>query len=274
MLRNNSRSKNQPLQFDITKRRVFDSEMSKISHVLKKELHERQSRNPKYSLRAFARDLNISVTSLSRILADSRMPSDKMLKQFVKKLQIPHLKIKTPSPQGPTRSKKTKFTYISAQKVAPLMGWKFFAILELCLLPNFKADPVWIADKLNLSLEDVQEHVMVLKKEKMLHAQKNGKWKVAHQKMANSQIADLAFTKEQRNALSGLAAAAIRQDSALGKKRVFTLTVGIDPDQLFELEEMINQLIHKATAMFEEGKNRRQVYQVHFNYFPLSKVCE
>lgn len=57
-----------------------------LREVLRSELDRRQTRNPKYSLRAFARDLKMKPAHLSRILSGSRVPSGSLLESLLGRL--------------------------------------------------------------------------------------------------------------------------------------------------------------------------------------------
>jgi len=50
---------------------------------------ERQARNPRYSMRAFARDITISQTMLVQVLAGKRCLSAEMALQIARRLQLP-----------------------------------------------------------------------------------------------------------------------------------------------------------------------------------------
>src|SRR5690242_18073900 len=63
------------------------AEMSMRTHLLG-ELTHRKNRNPSYSLRAFARDLGVGVTTLSDYLAQKRSFSKKNLKKIIDNLGI------------------------------------------------------------------------------------------------------------------------------------------------------------------------------------------
>ena len=59
--------------------------MNQIGDILKKELTQRQSNNPAYSLRAFARFLEISPATLSQIISGKRGVSVKRLDHIMNK---------------------------------------------------------------------------------------------------------------------------------------------------------------------------------------------
>ncbi len=56
--------------------------------VLERELRARVARNPRYSIRAFARDLGISPASLSQILRGIQIPSVRIADRIVRTLGL------------------------------------------------------------------------------------------------------------------------------------------------------------------------------------------
>ena len=62
--------------------------MDTLIERLQVEFADRQSRNPGYSMRAFSRDLNVNITSLSLILARKRKPSPDLRKTIAEKLAL------------------------------------------------------------------------------------------------------------------------------------------------------------------------------------------
>lgn len=54
--------------------------------MLRKELLTRRERNPRYSLRALARDLGMDPSSISRVLSEKEVPSDSFLVSIMTKL--------------------------------------------------------------------------------------------------------------------------------------------------------------------------------------------
>lgn len=61
-----------------------------LGSVLKDQLEFRKSKNDKYSLRALARDINVSPSTLSKIINEKYTISDKMLEAIVDCLDLEH----------------------------------------------------------------------------------------------------------------------------------------------------------------------------------------
>lgn len=59
-----------------------------LANVLKQQLVLRQEKNSKYSLRAFARDVQVSPSTISKIMNEKYITSDKMLHEIVEYLNL------------------------------------------------------------------------------------------------------------------------------------------------------------------------------------------
>lgn len=125
---------------------------------LNEELARRCQSNPRYSLRAFARSLQLQSSYLSKILRGERRATPKLVRRV-----SPHLKF-TPeltefyeiqSKRKPSNyiAPQTKFQLLTADMFAAVSNWYHFAIMELTLLEGFRDDARWIASQLNIPIE-------------------------------------------------------------------------------------------------------------------------
>jgi hypothetical protein len=100
--------------------------------ALKLEFRRRSQRNPRYSLRAFARDLGSDHATLSQILRGRRSLSPRMVRQLGARLRL------APS----------LIADASAQQSAE-------AVLRLAQSPDFRVQSRWIAMRTGLSIDTV-----------------------------------------------------------------------------------------------------------------------
>ncbi len=149
---------------------------------LKKELAHRCGVNAKYSLRAFARDLEIDPGRLSRVLNGKQGISLKKAERFSHRLALnpsetnwfvtavtaqdsrskikrraAEIKLSSSIEQSPNRT-------LQEDVFAVISDWYHYAILELCSLNNFVSTPKWIAKKLGISIHQAQEAIERLKR--------------------------------------------------------------------------------------------------------------
>lgn len=137
-----------PLQFD-------------YREVLLGEFRSRQSRNPRYSLRSFSRDLKVSLTSLSDVFAGKRNFSKKNAMAISKNLNWSPLmrheflesidrvkKGKVPVPQSLVLS-DDRFQFVSE--------WPYLAVLALAEIKEQQATSQWLAKRLGISDRKAEE---------------------------------------------------------------------------------------------------------------------
>ncbi len=101
--------------------------------LLQTELARRKGSNPRYSLRAFARQLGIDHSALSQILRRRRRLTTRNLRRFGKALRVPQRDV---------------------DRAALLVNAD--AVVAVVRDPSFRPDCRWIASKLAMRLDDVQ----------------------------------------------------------------------------------------------------------------------
>lgn len=129
---------------------------------LQEELVERTRRNPSFSARAFARQLEIEHSSLSQILSGKRTLTDKMCKRLAQKIALPPDEMYGLMGVNSSSNKTTqlsKFTNLSVDHFKVIADWYHYAILELTHLPHFRGDPSWIAKSLGIKVYEVRAAV-------------------------------------------------------------------------------------------------------------------
>lgn len=146
------------------------------SIILKDELQARVSRNPRYSMRAFSRDLGVSSARLSRILAGKAVPSRAMALKVGERLGYKDEKldwycalVEAQHGRTPERRRRAAailnryqngvFTKQVEAKNSIAWNWYHFAIRRLTQIPEFQSDSKWIANRLGLSVRQAKRAV-------------------------------------------------------------------------------------------------------------------
>jgi len=151
--------------------------------------------NPSYSMRSFARDLELSPSSLSEVLSGKKGISTKKSAEVAKNLKLPEWQIQyfcdlvakehAKSPRQrleakirlKDRTQENQVLILRQEAMRALTSWVDLAILELTYLKDFKPSPKWIAKKLGVEEERVQNSLARLKAVKLLEVDaKTGKW--------------------------------------------------------------------------------------------------
>src|SRR4051812_6449760 len=117
-----------------------------IRSWLQNEFSRRSRLNPRFSIRSFAKRLDVDSSSLSQILSGTRQVSDKIVFRFANKIGASPL-------TSPQESTSVDYQRLSEDMFTAISDWHHFAILDLTLIKNFKSDPAWIAKKLDISVQ-------------------------------------------------------------------------------------------------------------------------
>lgn len=163
---------------------------------LQNELVKRCSRSKGYSLRAFARQLQISPSALSRILNGKRLMSSSMKLHLGTRLGLDPETL-SQFTIGDRVLKTLYFNQVTFDSFNVISEWYHFAILELTYLKGFKSNSVWIAKKLGISVSEANAAVERLFRLKMLGTNAQGKW--FNQSGNNSFITDDMRDSAYRN---------------------------------------------------------------------------
>ena len=142
----------------------------KFSEIILKKFEERKRRNPQYSLRSFARDLEISPGNLSDILKNKLNISYAKAEIIAEHLRLLEderdlfLSLIENESSGKHYKFETDYTLLSNDVYAVFSNWYYFAIVELVRVKDFVNDVDWIAHRLGITSDNVSIALESLKK--------------------------------------------------------------------------------------------------------------
>ena len=110
---------------------------------LQSELADRRTRNPQYSLRAFAQRLDVNHSTLSQWMRGRRPLTAKTIESLGRRLRLPAKHIRV---------------FVEHRNVSG----PDLAILELTKTVSFRPDSRWIANQLSISVDEVNVAVQRL----------------------------------------------------------------------------------------------------------------
>lgn len=246
---------------------------SNLVELLNSVLSQRKKKNPKYSLRAFARALGVSPATLSLILGGKREVSTKHAIQILDRLRVTdpelHLRLmkSTLAPSAPAK-KQTPITEIDLERFAAVRNWEHFAILA-ALDVDPKLTESRLGEIFDLKPTTVREALARLVKSMMLEKTTSG-WKSVepNQKTrpAPTPNADLRECHRQHiaKALESLAG------DPLETRHISGTTMTLNPDKMSLVAEAIMDFHRKISELADDG-DATSVYRLNMQFFPLSK---
>lgn len=239
--------------------------------LLLREFSIRQSKNPRYSLRGFAKALQLSPSSLSAILRRKRKASPAMIQRVGSELGLGPTEIAT----YVKTSGEVVFQEIPAEVYEKIADWYHYAILELTKVKGFQPSVGYVALKLGISVSEAKSAVDRLVQVGLLEVTSRS-WKdislLGNATNLNTKITTASKRKLQRQLLEkGIDAL---EKTPFEFRLNNSSTVAINKKDLPEARERIVKFYRKLLADLEETRTATDVYNLSIAFFPLTKEIE
>ena len=254
---------------------------------LRATLAERIAKNPAYSLRAMARQLTLSPSFLSEILAgDNNLSSARALslgrglglagpelEYFQLQVQLegtqdPELKSSLLERQkvlNPTRQPQD----LSVDVFKAIADWYHVPILEMANLERFDFTPAGISQALGIKQVEAQAAVERLLRLELLFQDSAGKIsKAKEQWLISSKIPNEALRKYHRQML-GKAIDSLETQTPK-EKFIGSETFPFDATQLQQARGVIEECFSKLVKLAATGKKRKKIYHLGIQFFDLT----
>jgi transcriptional regulator with XRE-family HTH domain len=246
-----------------------------LQHLLLIHLSKARVRNPSYSLRSMAQRIKISPAALSEILNGKRRVSVKMAEKILHGLNIPPdevmpvIKLFSTNGQNLKNSQKFEFSELANDQFKIISNWYHFAILSLTETEDFRNDPRWIADRLNVRVSDIELAIDRLLRLGMLRRGVNGRLESTGEQFATTDEITSSAVRGFHSEVLELARNSL-ESVPLEKRDFTTMTMAVDPKRLIKAKKMIRTFRAKLCEYLEQG-DRTEIYQLSINLFPLSQ---
>jgi uncharacterized protein (TIGR02147 family) len=240
--------------------------------LLNESYLERKAKNPSFSIRAFSQRLGINHSAVSEIMNGKRKVGPKLGVRIANALMADSDLMKKLFMRESTRDERKpeikSATLLKADQYRLISDWHHFAILSLLDTDSCKHDVAWIAKRLGLNKKEAAAAI-----QRMIRL---GLIRLSGKK--------LSLTGQSFTSPDGTIDAAVRRthfqylemahrslDTDPIEKRDFTaITMAIDPKKLPEARKRIRAFRDELCA-FLESDEKKEVYELCFQLFPLSK---
>ncbi|MFZ3230908.1 MAG: TIGR02147 family protein [Pseudobdellovibrio sp.] len=254
-----------------------------IQTKIRSEFEILQQRNPAFSLRAFAKKLQLSPSALSEIISGKRKISKKMAQRLVERMCLNPIEsesilgffnTKSTNQENTTKSKLQKyrknlnFLKLSADQFNIISEWQHFAVLSLMETKNFISDLSWISKRLSITTSELQKTLLRLSDLNLISKKNNKLIPTNTPLITTDNVTNLAVRKSHYADLD-LAKKALDEVSV--EDRDFTaITLAVDKSKLAEAKKMIREFQDSLTLFLEDGK-KDEVYKMTFYMYPLTR---
>jgi len=151
---------------------------------LQQELGRRCTRNPQYSLRAFAKFLAVDHATLSQWLRGRRRLTTKAIERLGGRLKLSAKSIaayvaneRLLGGRDEAEPRRREVQQLASDTANLIADWYHYAILELVRLREFKADSRWIGRVLGISVDEVNVALQRLLRLGLLEMTDSGRWR-------------------------------------------------------------------------------------------------
>lgn len=242
-----------------------------LKAVLLNELSLRRRRNALYSMRAFARDLNLGVGSLSEVLSGKRELSKNNLLKVLQNVDLPpesrNVLLKRDPPKPPTPEDVHRLLLDDQFKL--ISDWYYIAILNLAKLKTNKASAQWISKRLNIEPYQSLEALERLQRLNLLKIEKNRLIRTSQPLTTSSDLPSTAIRKHHAQNLA-LAEKSLQRDP-VHLREFGSVTMPVNLKNLPKLKAFLLKTRKKAADLVEDN-TATEVYTLSFQLFPLTAV--
>lgn len=254
---------------------------------LEHSFESRSKANPRYSLRAYARDLGVSVSRLSgvlngkfglsaeaaRTIAQALGLEARSSALFVDSVESKHARSKKARELALTRlqAKSESFQSLSLDQFQIISDWQHFAILELTHTGEFKeSESAQVAKRLGISVIEAKRSIERLVSFDLLAADTNGVLKSTGSFFANKDgVPSDAVRKHQKQLLEKAARAVDLQTTE--ERSIRSLTISINRDDLPELQKLLDEFQTRMKKRANQAKTKNEVYALTMQFFRLTE---
>ncbi len=254
---------------------------------LKVELEQRQIGNSRYSLRAFARDLELSPSRLSEVMNGKGSLSCSSALKVAKNLNLTKKEMKIFTSlvnlQNSSSKKNKNDAHIYLKNINDnntlslsqdtfnlISEWYYFAILSVLELDECNGESQWIAKRLNLAIDTTEDALSTLLALSMVEKTAVG-WRLPKEKVSfqtTNEIQSISLRKSHKESLYQ-AINSIEKHS-IEQRDITSITMAIDKNKIPQAKKLIRKFRASLCEFMESGK-KNEVYNLNIQLIPLTE---
>lgn len=250
----------------------------KIISRINSEFERRKAINPRYSLRAYAKSLNLDVSVLSRILANKSPISPKILSKIAVPLSITPEEFKKiedeilqnkKSRRAAPNPENSAIQQLQSEEFKIIQDWYNYVILELTNIKDFEPSAEWISKKISISEVDAQMALERLVKLNLLVQTDDGAFAAAGNFTTGIQenFTTVAMKLRQKQVLERASNAIDLVD--FKERDQSAVTIAMDTALIPEVKDKIKKFRRSlANYIYKRSKTKNRVYEISISLFP------
>jgi len=245
--------------------------------LLHEYLQDKKKINPRFSLRSFARLMQMSPSQLSSLMNGKKDLTKKIASKIIENLKLDHetsMEILTGLVPDASiyHTEPIELKVLTSDEFTALSNWYYYAILGLANLNYNQANPDWIAQKLSLDEETCKKALLRLIEMGIVKTQEDGSFIQVIKNLTStadipSDIIKRAHVQNLQMAISKI------EDVPINLREYSSITMSADIKKIAKIKRMITEFKHKLCGEFNKG-SATEVYTLSIQLFPLTKIGE
>ena len=231
----------------------------------------RKSRNSRYSLRAYARDLGLSPSKMSEMLSGKYAPGPGALQSICNSLKLNetesnHLK-ELAMEYRTMLSEQAAARVLGEDELAMIVDLEHYSVLSLMKTDTFYSEPKWIAQRLGLTVERVHEVIERLQRLDLVKFE-DGQYRHVHEQVTTSHnIPSEALRMAHRQVIDHARECLSLQNDL---RDITSITFAVNTDIIPEIKKILRDCRRRIAQLAESGR-KEEVYNLNFQLVPVTK---
>ncbi len=238
-------------------------------------LAEKMKKNTQFSLRAFARLVDVSPAVLSRVLSGKRRLTFKLAVRIADALSLGPMEREdlysffTNAGLGPDEGVDRFEKELTIDCFNAMKEWYHYGITQLLLMEAFNEDPKWIAKMLSITELEAKMALDRLLRLDIIDRDEEGKlYRTSTYLTTSTDVASSGIRHFQKQILEK-SIYSLEHDDIL-ERDITSITIAINEDRILEAKKEIMKFRKKMAEFLAEGDKTR-VYNLGIHLIPLSK---
>ncbi len=230
-------------------------------------------RNPKYSLRAFARASGVSHTVLSLVLNGKRSLSRKAARKLADFLALSAEGRQTLLSRDEASRPRVEYQRLTLDTFSVIADWYHYAILSYLELPGSRFEALHLAQKLGIEVNVAEAAMARLVRLGLVMVTAAGATVPTGLALKVENTVSTAATRRFHRQLLEKAGEALDR-VAIEERDFSSMTLILDPAEVPYAKKKIQDFRRNLVAELEKRGRPQKVYKLSVQLFPVSESCE
>lgn len=260
--------------------------MKKGAQILKRFFERKKTFTPAYSLRALARDLQMSPAFLSEVFAGKKRLAFERIARVaqildmdpeavldLKQTYVPEKLQKSLQLRNKKKRKpKSERVLIGKRSFKILRQWYYLAILDLTTCADYDGTVEQLAERLQLHLETASVATRELIALGLL-VREEGKLKKSHESMRFASAVPREDIRNYHSQMLDKAKSALGnlEEDVWAKRMITGISCAADPQKIEIAKKKLSDCLHEISEYLSEGEGCTEVYHLSAQLFPVTK---